>query len=133
MALAAAGAIAVLSDAPLCPTAALFGVPCPGCGLTRATLALLRGDVHAALHLHPLVFVLTPLFVALLASALWSYVRGPNASERAPRVRWSSPWISRIAWLLLALTLGVWVARFFGAFGGPVPVKALIVSPFMRG
>ena len=26
-------------------------------------------------------------------------------------------------WILLALTLGVWGARFFGYFGGPAPVE----------
>jgi hypothetical protein len=31
-----------------------LGVPCPGCGFTRALLALARGDVRASLGLHPL-------------------------------------------------------------------------------
>ena len=127
--LAGAGALAVLLDAPLCPSAALLGIPCPGCGLTRATLALLRGDLHAAFHFHPLVFVLSPLFIGLLASALVDYVRGPI--QRAPRRSWNTPWLGRGLWLLLALMLGVWVARFFGALGGPAPVHPLVNSPFM--
>ncbi|MGC4092378.1 MAG: DUF2752 domain-containing protein [Polyangiaceae bacterium] len=127
-ALAFAGAVLIFVDAPLCPSAAVFGVPCPGCGLTRATLALLRGDLHAALHFHPLVFVLAPLFAGAMLSALWDYVRGP--ARVAPSRLRASPWLARAGWLLLALVLGVWVARFFGAFGGPAPVRALGGSPF---
>jgi hypothetical protein len=127
--LAGAAALAVLLDAPLCPSAALLGIPCPGCGLTRATLALLRGDVRTAFHFHPLVFVLSPLFIGLLASALVDYVRGPI--QRARRRSWNTPWLGRALWLLLALMLGVWVARFFGAFGGPAPVHPLAKSPFV--
>lgn len=128
LAMAAAAAAAVLLDAPLCPSAALFGIPCPGCGLTRATLALLHGDLAGAFHFHPLVFVLSPLFVGLVANALFDYVRGTAA--RAVAKRGSGPWLGRALWLLLALMLGIWVARFFGAFGGPVPVHALAHSPF---
>lgn len=128
-ALGGAGALAVLLDAPLCPSAALLGIPCPGCGLTRATLALLRGDVGGAFHFHPLVFVLSPLFIGLLANALVDYVRGPI--QRAPRRRWNTPWLGPALWLLLALMLGVWGARFFGAFGGPAPVRPLAHSHFV--
>lgn len=47
-----------------CPTRYLTGVCCPGCGMTRATLHLLRGDIGGAVHYHPLVFTL-PLIAAL--------------------------------------------------------------------
>jgi hypothetical protein len=36
--------------------------------------------------------------------------------------RVGGPWLARVAMLLAALEIGVWVARFCGAFGGPVPV-----------
>ena len=51
-----------------CPIKALFGLPCPGCGMTRAVLSLLRGDVAGAFWMHPLVFLLP---VALLLLLLW--------------------------------------------------------------
>lgn len=127
--LSGAAALAVLLDAPLCPSAALLGIPCPGCGLTRATLALLHGDVGAAFHFHPLVFVLSPLFVGLMVNALFDYVRGPTAQPAVKRG--SAPWLNHALWLLLVLVLGVWVARFFGALGGPVSVRALAHSPFV--
>jgi len=50
----------VLTDT-LCLFQAFFGVPCPGCGLTRATLALFTGRVADAIFWHPLVFVTLPL------------------------------------------------------------------------
>ena len=41
-----------------------FGVPCPGCGLTRANMAFLRGDVVVAFGYHPLFFM--PQLIAVL-------------------------------------------------------------------
>jgi hypothetical protein len=43
-----------------CPFKSLFGIPCPGCGLTTATDLLLHGQFAASLHTHafaPLFFV----------------------------------------------------------------------------
>jgi len=107
---------------PLCPMAGLLGVPCPGCGLTRATFALLHGDFRRALELHPLAPLIAPIFIGAGLSAALGYVRGPQ--RRAP----SNPWLasraaSVLAGCLLAATLGVWGARFLGYFGGPAPVQ----------
>lgn len=122
-ALAAPLALALAVEFPLCPMAGVLGVPCPGCGLTRATLSLLRGDVIGAYRLHPLVFVLAPLYLGALGVSAWEFVAGP-APNRPPRIDLTGRRAVTIALLLAALVLGVWGARFLGFFGGPVPVRS---------
>ena len=112
-------ALILLSQLPFCPMAGVLGIPCPGCGLTRATLALLHGHLGEALRFHPLVLLVSPLVALVLAWNAVSYVR---------RGRWSavegvrSRWITTAAAAIGVLMLAVWVARFLGALGGPVPV-----------
>jgi hypothetical protein len=117
-------AIAVWTEFPLCPMASTLGVPCPGCGLTRATLALLRGDFSSSWHLHPLAWLLTPLFVGFMAGAAFDLVRDPGQPRRA-RIPWNHRAVSAVATAILIVTLGVWFARFAGFFGGPAPVTTL--------
>ncbi len=45
------------------------GLYCPGCGMTRAALALLQGEVPQAFRFNPLVFCLVPLFAAYAAAS----------------------------------------------------------------
>jgi hypothetical protein len=131
--LAALLALAVALEVPFCPTATLLGVPCPGCGLTRATLSLLRGELMEALRLHPLVLLLSPLYLGLIAAAALGYVRGPRAAAPSARPSlWLDRRVTRMAWALLGLVLAVWVARFFGAFGGPAPVRSLAAPLLSR-
>jgi hypothetical protein len=68
---------------PLCPTQALLGVDCPGCGGLRCVHALTRGDLVGALD-HNALAVLVLLPLAVISWALWvrREWRGPTASER---------------------------------------------------
>jgi hypothetical protein len=106
-------------DIPICPTRNLLGIPCPGCGLTRATEAAAHGDVMGMLRFHPLAPIFTPLFVfAILRSTLVS--GGIIRNDR-----WD--WMSRVpswAWAVLGIALmGLWGARMFGLLGGlPDPI-----------
>jgi len=106
-----------------CPVAELLGVPCPGCGLTRAALALVAGDVAGALRLHPLSLALIP-FGAWLGwrELARGAARGAPAGRR--RSGGSERLVTALAAGFVALALVVWISRFFGAFGGPVPVAS---------
>lgn len=48
----------------------LFGVPCPGCGMTRAWLSVFRGQLTAAFAHHPLFRTVPLLYGYLLADGL---------------------------------------------------------------
>ena len=40
-----------------CWLRAIFGLPCPGCGSSRAVIALFHGNIKQAVEFHPLIFV----------------------------------------------------------------------------
>lgn len=50
-----------------CPLMTATGIPCPGCGLTRAVIELIHGDWHAALTIHAFAPL---LLLALLLTGL---------------------------------------------------------------
>ena len=51
------GFIAVWGVDGFCPFKRLTGIPCPGCGMTRAWLCALRMDFGGALYWHPLFWL----------------------------------------------------------------------------
>jgi uncharacterized protein DUF2752 len=58
-----------------CPLRSALGIPCPGCGLTRASVALLRGDFAAALSAHAFAPVLLLGLMALAVAGLLPVAR----------------------------------------------------------
>ncbi len=50
-----------------CVFTAVLGIPCPGCGMTRALLAALRLDLAAAFSLHPMFWSLPILYLYFLS------------------------------------------------------------------
>lgn len=55
---------------PLCPTKALSGLDCPGCGGLRATHDLAHGNIAGAFSHNALWVLLVPVVVLLLVRAL---------------------------------------------------------------
>lgn len=70
---------------PLCPLHALTGIPCPTCGMTRATTALLHGHPVEALAWNPLATL------AMGAAALYVLYAAVVVIGKLPRLRWSAP------------------------------------------
>lgn len=114
-------ALLTLQPYSVCPFAVATGVPCPGCGLTRSIMTLLRGDFHTAWRLHPLGPLVAAACVAVaglrLAEHRW-------LARNTDRRRWTAP--AYVWWAVLGIVLGVWVARFYGVLGSPADVH----SPF---
>jgi hypothetical protein len=95
----------------LCPFRRITHLPCPGCGMTRALLALLRGDLHSALAVHPL----SP-FVAVLLGGWW--LNNLLVALGRPKAVIVPTPIARLWWVALAITLVWWVARLAGYLHG---------------
>jgi hypothetical protein len=51
----------------LCPFKRVTGLPCPGCGATRAAVSLLQGDLSGAVAWNPLAMAALGVFVAVAA------------------------------------------------------------------
>jgi hypothetical protein len=103
-----------------CGFAELFHVPCPGCGSTRAVHALLRGDLAGVLHTNPFGPVLAALVLAFgVVSTLTVLRDGTVARVHDTR---AGRFVTRALFVVAVLEIALWIARFFGALGGPVPV-----------
>jgi hypothetical protein len=72
------GRAAIAGLLPPCPTHALTGWHCPGCGTGRALAALTQGHVRAALVANPLLPVLLPVVGALALGELRARRRGSS-------------------------------------------------------
>ena len=64
-----------------CPTRYLFGIPCPGCGMTRALLALITLDVERAMYYHPLCIMV--VIVGMIFA--FDYLKVIKMSEKLKR------------------------------------------------
>jgi hypothetical protein len=74
---------------PLCPTKALLGIDCPGCGGMRMVYSLLHGDIAAALHYNAVSFVAVLLFAWSLVAWTVGRLRGRAMNTWLHR-RWTS-------------------------------------------
>ncbi len=107
--LAAAAALVAINDPsaagsrfPVCSFNAVTGLWCPGCGLTRGTHHLLRGDIAAAMSSN----LFTPFALAAIISAWLVWITTAFGRPiRNPVLRWPS-WVGPTL-LILVVTYGV--------------------------
>ena len=85
-----------------------IGLPCPGCGGTRALWALLRGDWTGAFHMHPFIFVVPA--PVLMGVALFL------TREKMPL------WWDIVLWVMFALLLVTYAVRMAVLFPHTEPM-----------
>ena len=101
------GAVAAGFGGWQCPMLSTLGVPCPGCGLSRAAMLLVRGEIGHALSLH----AFAPVLIGALAMLLVAATAGKRARERlAGTVRRVENHTGFSLWLVVALVI-YWIAR----------------------
>lgn len=103
-------------EGPSCVFRRAFHIPCPGCGLTRSFAALWHGNLSASFHFHPLGL---PLFALMaMGAGVWLF-RNATPGMRRVAEQWENEMVQPRVWMtLLAIWLGVWVARLVWAKAG---------------
>ena len=90
-----------------CPLVIFCGFPCPGCGVSRATVCALTGRWQQAWQLNPVVFPII-LFAVYF---FWNrYLLGRKAKG-----------VKTLIVMILALLFAVYCVRMFCCFPGRVP------------
>lgn len=96
-----------------CPFHTVTGLWCPGCGVTRMCLSLLRLDLRGAWRANPGLLLLLPFLLALLASLAWRY--GKTGRMALSRLQ------SAAVWAMVGLMLLYGVLRNLPWFPGLAP------------
>lgn len=101
-------AVGKLCFRAFCPFLIITGLPCPGCGLSRSCMYLLRGEFLRSFSLHPLGI----FWLFLLCSFLINrYLFGKRCRK----------WMVWMLVFLLLATLLVYVVRMAVIFPNPLP------------
>ncbi len=58
-----------------CPVKALTGYLCPGCGITRMSMAILRLDFISAFHYNPVLLCILPVLLIIKAERSYKYIK----------------------------------------------------------
>lgn len=90
-----------------CPIFHTLGVPCPGCGLTRASLFLVRGEWKQALVMH----AYAPIFLLVLAIITLCTIGPGHQVERLVLRTEAIESYTGITFILLSGLILYWLAR----------------------
>lgn len=101
-----------------CPLVIVTGLPCPGCGITRAFLCVLTGQFVRAWDINPLIYgvILTALYAGIQRYLLGQKVKG----------------LRKILCVLAILMIGVYVYRMYRYFPHRPPMSITRGSLFER-
>ncbi len=82
--------------------------------------ALLQLDFAGAMRFNPVAPIVVAAVAVIVVDGLWLVVREGHAKNLGMRA--TSTWAMRALAVAILLEVPIWALRFFGLFGGPVPV-----------
>jgi len=89
---------------PGCVFRKVTGLDCPGCGMTRATYAMLHGRIGDAFAFNPVGMILLPLALIALGIEVLGWVMGRPMPFRLRTGRWG-------VGIVAAILITWWVVR----------------------
>lgn len=89
---------------PSCLFRKFTGLDCPGCGMTRGTIALLHGRFMEAFAFNPVGMILLPLAMIALGIEVLGWVRGKPMPFRIVPGRWG-------ATVIAVVVIVFWIVR----------------------
>lgn len=109
--------IYLLGNGELCYFKGIFGIPCPGCGITRYLYYLIKLDIPKTFHYHPLFFLLFIIIPVVIFRNLCLFKLLYNSNLF---------WISALILILLT-----WIIRMFLYFPNIEPMTLNKKSMFL--
>ena len=99
-----------------CPILLITKKYCPGCGITRMFLSLLKLDLYQAFRYNPLMFILLPILLPYLIYQLYIYLyqKKDILIDHYPK---------KLLWTLLAIVVIYGVIRNVSYFSFLAPTK----------
>jgi len=98
----------LLMDGNTCLIKEIIGIPCPGCGMTRAYISLMHFDIKVAFYYHPL-FVLPAIIAFILLFKSNKHIAKIYKNEAV--------WMG-----MLIMVVGVWIVRMIVLFPNRAPM-----------
>lgn len=86
-----------------CPIRLATGLLCPGCGVSRMCMALLRLDFAAAWQANPAILCLLPLLLAIAGDMAVRYVRTGSSAAKG--------WSAVATWVAIVVLVIFGIAR----------------------
>ena len=99
--------LVILPNLPLpelCQSRIVFGVDCPGCGLTRSFVYLAAGEIEASLAVNPVGWLFAAVVMLQIPYRLWA-VCTDDGRPLGRRI----PWV--FIWVPFALLVATWLAK----------------------
>ncbi len=97
-----------------CPIKWLTGKYCPGCGITRMCMALIRGDIKSAVKYNVFLMSLIPVFAVLGSRRAYIYIKtGKTEPDKLEAV---------VICIVFVVTVVFWIIRNTDRFSFLAPI-----------